>query len=269
MDTTADALLAFGGHEPELIDDADVETMDLWSVGGLWDNTEYQGFSEQQASELELEACGRTMTFAQTPASQLELGETGYVVWDGGIVMAKYLEHQCEQGVLALKGTRCVDLGSGCGVVGCVAAALNPGGVVLTDRANLLKLLKGNVAKNHLRAKVKELDWGQDYSAFAPPLDFVLGADIVFNENVLPDLMHCLKGLCGPDTIAIVANELRCPEVHGEWIELCLRDFDIVRVPQGELHPDFVQPRICIYALRKKRVGEAGGGGEGREGEQP
>jgi predicted RNA methylase len=95
------------------------------------------------------------MTFQQTPASQIQLGETGYVVWDGGVVMAKYLEHQAQRGRLQLKGTRCVDLGSGCGVVGCVAAALNPGGVVLTDRFNLLKLLKANVAANHLHAKVR------------------------------------------------------------------------------------------------------------------
>jgi hypothetical protein len=57
MEITHDALLAFGGHGAELIDDHDVETMDLWSVGGLWD-TEYQSFSAQKDSEFEMEVRG-------------------------------------------------------------------------------------------------------------------------------------------------------------------------------------------------------------------
>lgn len=48
----------------------------------------------------------------------------GLTVWDAGIVLSKYLEYQRSIGKLHLRGKRCLEIGSGTGIVGLVAAAL-------------------------------------------------------------------------------------------------------------------------------------------------
>jgi hypothetical protein len=94
-------------------------------------------------------------------------GVTGAVVWDSGVVLAKFLEHAVDSQRLLLRGARAVDLGSGCGLVGCAAALLGAH-VVLTDLPDRLKLLRKNVALNvddpHVlgSARVTELVWGDD-----------------------------------------------------------------------------------------------------------
>jgi Lysine methyltransferase len=45
-------------------------------------------------------------------------GVTGAVMWDSGVVLAKFLEHAVDTGQLSLKGTRVVELGAGCGLAG-------------------------------------------------------------------------------------------------------------------------------------------------------
>lgn len=59
---------------------------------------------------------------------QCYLGDVGCVVWDAAIVLAKYLEtksfHDPSSGVSVWAGRRVLELGSGTGVVGLMAATL-------------------------------------------------------------------------------------------------------------------------------------------------
>lgn len=45
-------------------------------------------------------------------------GVTGAVMWDSGVVLAKFLEHAVDSGMLLLQGKKVIELGSGCGLVG-------------------------------------------------------------------------------------------------------------------------------------------------------
>ncbi|KAJ4844477.1 hypothetical protein Tsubulata_006312 [Turnera subulata] len=71
-------------------------------------------------------------------------GVTGSVMWDSGIVLGKFLEHAVDFEMLDLRGKKVVELGSGCGLVGCIAALLGAQ-VVLTDLPDRLRLLRKNV----------------------------------------------------------------------------------------------------------------------------
>jgi hypothetical protein len=65
------------------------------------------------------------ISIVQHPKQNLQLGITGGTVWDGAVVLSKYLEHlQKSSGVI--KGKRCVELGAGTGLVGIAVAALGP-----------------------------------------------------------------------------------------------------------------------------------------------
>ena len=91
---------------------------------------------------------------------------TGLTVWDGAIVLSKYLENEArvaaERGEVGLLSGRVVlELGAGTGVVGLAAAALGARRTYLTDQAYTLEYLRRTVSRNsHLSGvEVMELDW--------------------------------------------------------------------------------------------------------------
>eukprot|EP00978_Attheya_sp_CCMP212_P009236 scaffold21809_cov52-Attheya_sp.AAC.3 len=86
-------------------------------------------------------------------ANNLEEDGTGLNVWDGAILLAKYLEARpnkvrTECNAIKVKGQRVLELGAGCGLVGIVAATLGAREVMLTDLPYALPLLTENVMAN-------------------------------------------------------------------------------------------------------------------------
>ncbi|THG23106.1 hypothetical protein TEA_028699 [Camellia sinensis var. sinensis] len=97
--------------------------------------------------------------------SQGTSGVTRSMLWDSGVVLGKFLEHAIESGTMLLQGKKVVELGSGCGLVGCIAALLGAE-VILTDLPNRLRLLRKNVGTNlcgNVRSStaVSQLIWGE------------------------------------------------------------------------------------------------------------
>ncbi|GMP67052.1 hypothetical protein CsSME_00027172 [Camellia sinensis var. sinensis] len=64
--------------------------------------------------------------------SQGTPGVIGSVLWDNEVVLGKFLEHAVELGMMLLQGKKVIELGYGCGLVGCIAALLGAE-VILTD----------------------------------------------------------------------------------------------------------------------------------------
>lgn len=118
------------------VEDAEEESMTLYCSGDLWagDNA-YQGLSCPKKNAFSYQVGGQDITLRQDPPSLLTTGETGGVVWDGGVVLAKALEHWQDTGMFTLRARqgKVVDLGAGVGVVGCATAALGAH-TVITDQ---------------------------------------------------------------------------------------------------------------------------------------
>ncbi|GAB2293205.1 hypothetical protein Dimus_027413 [Dionaea muscipula] len=198
------------------VNDASEEIMLLW---GLQQPTfsNPNAFVNQSALSLHLDACGHSLSILQSPSSLMSPGVTGAVMWDSGIVLGKFLEHAVDSGRLHLQGKRAIELGSGCGLVGCIAALLGAH-VVLTDLPDRLRLLRKNVDTN-LRlgamrgsAMVKELTWGEDpdLEVLEPLAEYaVLGSDVIYSEAAIGDLLGTLGELCGMHTTVFLAGELR------------------------------------------------------------
>lgn len=203
----------------------------------------------------ELEVGGRVVEIDQEPA-----GDTGVVVWDAALVLAKYLEMK----PALVKDKRVVELGSGTGAVGLAAAALG-GSVMLTDLEENLNLLKHNVNKNQdlrLNVEAAVLEWGdsdmiKDLLA-RMKIDVVLVADCVYYEESLDSLVRTMSELSGPQTNVLVSYEDRDSEekirLQKKFSDLMKAEFTCEEVEADQQHPDYTAPDIHILVYRKKEL---------------
>ncbi|KAL6178334.1 hypothetical protein ACLB2K_049852 [Fragaria x ananassa] len=237
---------------------AEEEIMLLW---GIQQPTlsKPNAFVAQSSLLLKLDSCGHSLSISQSPSSLSTPGVTGSVMWDSGVVLGKFLEHAVDSELLLLQGKKVVELGSGCGLVGCIAALLG-GQVVLTDLFDRLRLLKKNIDAN-LRhgdvrgsAKVVELQWGDDPDPelIEPRPDFVLGSDVIYSEGAVLDLLSTLRQLCGSETTVFLAGELRNDAVLEYFLDCAMEDFIIGRLEHSQWHPDYCSSRVVLYVLVKK-----------------
>ncbi|KLO15218.1 hypothetical protein SCHPADRAFT_278584 [Schizopora paradoxa] len=120
----------------------------------------------------------------------------GGIAWPAGEVLAKYL---AGKGPDNLNGKAIVELGSGTGLVGLVAALLGAR-VYITDQLPLLPAMEKNTDLNGLqnRVNVVEYNWGGDIPDGLPDrIDYVLAADCVYFEPAFPLLVKTLCDLNG------------------------------------------------------------------------
>ncbi|GMN46150.1 hypothetical protein TIFTF001_015327 [Ficus carica] len=237
------------------------ETMLLW---GIQQPTlsKPNAFVSQSSLRLPLDSCGHSLSILQSPSSLSTPGVTGAVMWDSGVVLGKFLEHAVDSSMLNLQGKKIVELGSGCGLVGCIAALLG-GHVILTDLPDRLRLLKKNIEVNlghgNIRgsATVTELTWGDDpdLQLIEPLPDF--GSDVVYSEGAVADLLATLKQLCGYETTIFLAGELRNDAILEYFLEAAMKDFLVGRVDQTQWHPDYCSRRVVLgdmaFCLGKKK----------------
>lgn len=252
---------SYGGKVRVLRQDeesAAAETMLLW---GIQQPTfsKPNSFVSQSSLQLNLDACGHYLSILQSPSSLSTPGVTGSVMWDSGVVLGKFLEHAVDSGLLLLHGKKVVELGSGCGLVGCIAALLGAQ-VTLTDLPDRLRLLKKNIETNlrhgNVRgsAVVRELIWGDDpdQDLIVPFPDYVLGSDLVYSEGAVVDLLDTLVQLCGAQTTIFLAGELRNDAVLEYFLDAAMKEFVVGRVEQTRWHPEYCSPRVAMYVLVKK-----------------
>ncbi|KAJ7975489.1 Protein N-lysine methyltransferase [Quillaja saponaria] len=252
---------SYGGKVRALVageESAAEETMLLW---GIQQPTlsKHNAFVSQSSLQLRLDACGHSLSIIQSPSSLSTPGVTGAVMWDSGVILGKFLEHSVDSGMLVLQGKKVVELGSGCGLVGCIAALLG-GQVILTDLPDRLRLLRKNVEANMRHSdvqgstKVTELTWGDDPDPeiIEPAPDYVLGSDVIYSEGAVVDLLATLEKLSGSKTTILLAGELRNDAILEYFLERAMKDFVIGRVDQTLWHPDYCSSRVVLYVLERK-----------------
>ncbi len=140
---------------------------------------------------------------------------TGLVCWDGSIVLAKYLEHNPS---ITMKKS-ILELGAGTGIGGLAAALLGAEEVMLTDLPYALTNLQHNVEYNiqinvpllnSSKIKVSKVDW---YDASSYPVDcsfdLILGADIVWLEELISPLVNTLKACASSSAMILIAHQTR------------------------------------------------------------
>ncbi|KAM3392809.1 hypothetical protein ACQJBY_013773 [Aegilops geniculata] len=251
----APVVMGLYGGPARRVESGASETMLQWSLLQPASHRP-NAFARQGLATFPIDACGRRLTLRQQPSSFR--GASGVT---GAVVLAKFLEHAADGGLLPVRGARAVDLGAGCGLVSAVAALLGAR-VVATDLPDRVRLLRKNLEENvgdEGSAAVAELVWGDDYEldpelldTEAEPPELVLGSDVVYSEEAVGDLLATLTRLAGPRTTVLLAGELRNDVVVECFLEAAMAEFEIGCIEQEQWHPDFRTNRVAIFILVRK-----------------
>mmetsp|Transcript_6493 Transcript_6493/g.8254 ORF Transcript_6493/g.8254 Transcript_6493/m.8254 type:complete len:313 (-) Transcript_6493:524-1462(-) len=193
---------------------------------------------------------------------------TGLIVWDGSIVLAKFLEHNFA--FPQLQGKKVLELGAGTGLVGLAAAFLGAENVFLTDLEYTLQNMRANAdlnkpnTRNHV--DVYELDWlkvsgrnkSEDDDAIKvlrnlSDCDMILAADVVWVEELILPLVASIDKILTSKATMYMSYQSRSLRADTKLFDLMdTHRLDYEEVDRASFHPDFVSKRIKIYKITRR-----------------
>ncbi|KIK99697.1 hypothetical protein PAXRUDRAFT_465335 [Paxillus rubicundulus Ve08.2h10] len=173
----------------------------------------------------------------------------GGIAWPAGDVLANYLTIR---GEAYCKGRTILELGSGTGLVGLVAAILG-GNVWITDQAPLLDIMRANVRLNHLESSVvvSELNWGEALSSEIPRPDIILAADCVYFEPAFPLLVDTLSELATARTEILFCYKKR-RKADKRFFTLLKKHFSWKEIEDDPSSARYNQEAISLLTLKRK-----------------
>ena len=209
-------------------------------------------------------------------------------MWDAGIVLASYVRARAGGADLlpgAERGTlRCLDLGSGTGIVGLAAAASGVlERVVHTDLPSVVPLLEANAAANKdvvvsldyrtgdsiaVDVECLPLRW-EDESQLAAvaargPYDLIVAGDVLYRPPVVAPLLNALRRLATPGVtdVLVAASLAHSPESMAAFREQCAPHFELHVVPAADQPEARRRPRStstgCGSARPRRSDGASG-----------
>lgn len=221
------------------------------------------------------------MKFTDSPVVTMKVGgshlaieqdngsmHVGTSVWPCSLVLAKFADRWLRSppphpysALLSFPGRRGVELGSGCGPAG-MALHLLGLDMLLTDISPVMPALKRNLKRNRGNLLPRPLPktavfyWQnrEQLESLRPPFDFVVAADVVYLEESVEPLVSAMEGLVAPSGVVLLGYQVRSPEAHCKFWDVCGRVFEAEKVPHEDLHPDYAYEDTAIYILRKKAV---------------
>ena len=168
--------------------------------------------------------------------------------------MARYIDNRRVFPDGYWQGKRCLELGSGCGLVSCVLAKLGAR-VLATDKSIVLSHLEDNLEANQVLATrsdygssttsmaaagevlVQELNWGPIASHPQAPFQVVIAAACLYVPKTVPILLQTLWLMSAPETTVLFCGIVgegaltAFMEQVGEYFSYTVRDDDGVIVP--------------------------------------
>ncbi|VFR01590.1 unnamed protein product [Cuscuta campestris] len=193
----------------------------------------------------------------------------GTSVWPCSLVLAKFAElwhpPSCAAPdnpyaqLLDFKDKSGVELGAGCGIAAMGLFLLGLKDIVVTDISPVMPALKHNLKRNKQvlgkSLKTAVLYWNKpdQISALGKRFDFVIATDVVYLEETVGPLISAMESLLKEHGVVLLGYQLRSPEAHRMFWDLCPEVFDAERVPQEHLHPEYGYEETSVYILRKKK----------------
>ena len=190
---------------------------------------------------------------------------TGSTVWDAGVVCAAHV-YASHRGQAARAGVerRCLDLGSGTGVVGLAAAASGAfSHVMLTDLPSVVSFMQRNISANRSVTGTTEvlaaaLRWEEsaDLRAVAAahgPFDLIVGGDLLYRPPVVEPLLHALRALVAPSTTVLLAASIQhSPETLRAFVAAAAAAFHVVLLPFDEQPSEYASEEVRLLRLTRR-----------------
>jgi predicted nicotinamide N-methyase len=152
-----------------------------------------------------------------------------------------------------LEGRTIVELGSGTGLVGLVAAKLG-GKVWITDQAPLLDIMTRNVQMNDIegdKITVAELNWGSPLPTSIPSKpDIIIAADCVYFEPAFPLLVQTLSDLSDARTEVLFCYKKR-RKADKRFFGLLKKKFRYEEIPDEPYSKVYRRDAISLLRLTK------------------
>ncbi|KAL0306854.1 UNVERIFIED_CONTAM: hypothetical protein Sradi_6102700 [Sesamum radiatum] len=221
------------------------------------------------------------MKFTNSPVIELSVHDTrlsiqqdngsmhvGTSVWPCSLVLVKFAERwdplRCAADnpyadILNFGNKRGIELGAGCGAAAMGLYLLGLHDVVLTDIAPVMPALKHNLKRNKpalkKTLKTAQLYWGNEeqVKSLKPPFDFVIATDVVYLEETVAPLIKVMERLMADDGVVLLGYQLRSPEAHELFWDMCPEVFEVQRIPHEHLHPEYAYEETDVYVFRKKK----------------
>ncbi len=186
-----------------------------------------EAFLKQLRSRTEVAAA--TELVVERKAGPLRLSVSaeagvGGVVWEAAEVLADWLGGRCA-------GTRVVELGSGTGVLGLCLAQQGAASVVLTDRFDVLHLLRASVAANAVpgaEVRVQELSWGGSELAELGDADWLVASEVIYNGNLYDKLLATIAQLFRRNPSLQMAMSFERRSSEERWLAMMRATFERV-----------------------------------------
>lgn len=207
---------------------------------------------------------------------------TASTVWDAGVVLAAHVFSRSRPreppGASSAPCRRCLDLGSGTGIVGLAAAASGAfARVVLTDLPSVVPLLRENAETNSAALAGVEvvalaLPW-DDVAALREclrrfgPLDLIVGGDLLYRTQVVGPLLTALTALASEQTTVLLGASLaHSPETLQLFEQrAAAAGFCVERLGASEQLVEFASPEVRLLRLRLTRASGLTGARRRRE----
>lgn len=225
---------------------------------------------EMTISQLAKQACSAAEDQIQICVEQAPFDAEGFAstVWDSSIVVSKMFEKhersQSLEGMLpdmfCVRNRRCLDLSSGCGLVGIVMARLGAL-VTATDLKPNVPLLQRNCQANtgagtetRRPVEVKQHLWGTDTSYLGGPFDIVVACDVMYVEQAATNLVATLTAVTTPASTVFLAHG-RNRQAEASFLIKAAAEFNIDSVSSADLDSVFQCSDVTVLLLRKKCIG--------------
>jgi protein-lysine N-methyltransferase EEF2KMT len=130
-------------------------------------------------------------------------GTTGLRTWEASFLLSEWVLNQ------EVEGMNILELGAGTGLVG-ILAAKKGAHVMLTDGSEVVvSKLEDNLKLNQVIADVRSLWWGEKNPILDMCWDYILGADITYDEDICASLANTYAQALRQGGVEILAATVR------------------------------------------------------------
>jgi hypothetical protein len=214
---------------------------------------------EKYVYPMKFQIDGKEFTIVQENVICSE--DLGNTVWDGSLVLVHYFSNKKVFSPDYWKGKRCIELGSGTGIVGIVVSTFGAN-IILTDKEPQIDLIKASIEKNKTllmdsNISVQRLLWGEpleDSESLLPlPFDAIIASECIYYEELVVPLCKSLDALSGPETDIYISYESHNPDGVAFFLKIAQKIFEITEIPASSLDPIYQSKRINVLLLKKKK----------------